>query len=73
MKKIGSRVNLSNRRSFLKTGMLAGSAATVGAVLAAGAKPVFAQGDRLTDGDIAVLRFLATVELIEADLCRRAL
>src|ERR1700753_3674543 len=48
--------------------MLAGSAATVGAVLAAGAKPVFAEGDRPTDGDIAVLRFLATVELIEADL-----
>jgi hypothetical protein len=69
VKKMENRVNPSvNRRSFLKTGMLAGSAATVGAVLAGGAKPVFAQGDRPTDGDIAVLRFLATAELIEADL-----
>ena len=69
MKKIESRVKSSvNRRSFLKTGMLAGGAATVGAVLAGSAKPAFAQGGRLTDGDIAVLRFLATAELIESDL-----
>ena len=69
MKKVESRINPSvNRRSFLKTGMLAGSAATVGAVLAGSPKPAFAQGDRLTDGDIAILRFLATAELIEADL-----
>jgi hypothetical protein len=69
VQKIESRVNPSvNRRSFLKTGMLAGSAATVGAVLADGTKPMFAQGGRLADGDIAVLRFLATAELIEADL-----
>ena len=57
-----------NRRSFLKTGVLAGGAATVGAVLAGGPKRAFAEGGRLTDGDIAVLRFLATAELIEADL-----
>jgi hypothetical protein len=57
-----------NRRSFLKTGMLAGSAATVGTVLGAGTKSALAQSDRLTEGDIAVLRFLATAELIEADL-----
>ena len=44
MKKIESRVNPSvNRRSFLKTGMLAGGAATVGAVLAGGPKPAFAE------------------------------
>ena len=68
MKKIGSEKNAAvNRRSFLKTGMLAGSAATVGAVLAGSSKPAFAQG-RLTEGDIAILRFLATAELIESDL-----
>jgi hypothetical protein len=30
--------------------------------------PAFSQDDRLTGGDIAVLRFLATAELIEAGL-----
>jgi hypothetical protein len=69
VKKIGSRVNSPvNRRSFLKTGMLAGGAATVGAVLAGSSKPALAQRYRLTDGDIAILRFLATAELIETDL-----
>ena len=57
-----------NRRSFLKTGMLAGSAATVGAGLAGSFKPAFAQGSSLTKGDVAILRMLAAAELIEADL-----
>jgi hypothetical protein len=56
-----------NRRSFLKNGMLAGSAATVGAVLAGSPKLASAQG-RLTEGDIAILRFVAAAELIESDL-----
>jgi anaerobic selenocysteine-containing dehydrogenase len=46
-----------NRRSFLKTGMLAGSAATVGAGLAGSLKPAFGQSNSLTKGDVAILRF----------------
>jgi hypothetical protein len=57
-----------NRRSFLKTGMLAGSAAAVPAGLMGGMKPAFGQGDGLHEGDVAILRFLAAAELIEADL-----
>src|ERR1700691_142814 len=57
-----------NRRSFLKTGMLAGSAATVGAGLIGSLKPAFGQSGSLTKGDVAILRMLATAELIEADL-----
>src|ERR1700744_1727704 len=57
-----------NRRSFLKTGMLAGSAATVGADLIGSLQPAFGQSSRLTKGDLAILRMLAAAELIEADL-----
>src|SRR6202044_2419940 len=57
-----------NRRSFLKTGMLAGSAATVGAGLVGSLKPAFGQSSSLTKGDVAILRMLAADELIEADL-----
>jgi hypothetical protein len=57
-----------NRRSFLKTGMLAGSAATVGVGLAGGLRPAFGQDSGLTKGDVAILRMLAAAELIEADL-----
>src|SRR5580704_10398783 len=57
-----------NRRSFLKTGMLAGSAATVGAGLVGSLKPAFGQSSSLTKGDVAILRMLAAAELIEADL-----
>jgi hypothetical protein len=61
------------RRSFLKSGMLAGGAATLGgAGLLGGGRAAFGEdrNDRreLTKGDIAVLRFLATAELIESDL-----
>ena len=69
MQKSDSSINRPvNRRSFLKTGMLAGSAATVGAGLAGSFKPAFAQGSSLTKGDVAILRMLAAAELIEADL-----
>src|ERR1700758_1988732 len=63
-----------NRRSFLKTGVLAGGAATLTAGLAASGVPAFADDhdrdhdDRLTKGDVAILRFLAAAELIESDL-----
>lgn len=59
-----------NRRSFLKGSAVAG-AATVGAGILASHLPAFAQkksGKALSAGDIAILRFLAVAELIEADL-----
>jgi Ferritin-like domain len=60
-----------NRRSLLKSGMLAGGAAVVGAGtgLFSGAK-AFGQdsGGGLNKGDVAILRFLAAAELIESDL-----
>src|ERR1700756_3183670 len=59
-----------NRRSLLKSGMLAGGAAVVGAGLFSGAKSAFDQdsGGGLTKGDVAILQFLAAAELIESDL-----
>jgi hypothetical protein len=61
-----------DRRSFMKTGLLAGGAATVGVGLLANGTLVRAQeratGERLDAGDIAILRFLAAAELIESDL-----
>jgi hypothetical protein len=59
-----------DRRSFMKSGLLAGGAVTVGAGLLA--TPARAQGrperGRLLPGDAAILRFLAAAELIESDL-----
>src|SRR5262249_21200027 len=53
-----------NRRSFLKKGALAASAATVGAGLLSNT----AQGSgRLTPGDAALLRFAAAAEILESD------
>jgi Ferritin-like domain len=61
-----------NRRSLLKSGMLAGGAAVVGAgtSLFSGGKLAFGQDSDggLTKGDVAILRFLAAAELIESDL-----
>ena len=61
-----------DRRSFMKTGVLAGGA-TLGAGLLATGTPARAQQrtperGRLNAGDAAILRFLAAAELIEADL-----
>jgi hypothetical protein len=61
-----------DRRSFLKGSLLAGSAA-VGAGLLTSATLARAQAQTQTSGplnkgDIAILRFLAAAELIEADL-----
>ena len=55
----------TNRRSFLKKGLLASTAA-VGAGLVASDAP--RPGLTATRGDIAILRLLAAAELIEADL-----
>ncbi|MBB5065485.1 hypothetical protein [Granulicella mallensis] len=60
-----------NRRSFMKSGLLAGGAATVGVGLLANGTKASAQGrseGRLNAGDAAILRFLAAAELIESDL-----
>jgi hypothetical protein len=60
-----------DRRSFMKTGVLAGGA-TLGASLLATGTPASAQQTpargRLNAGDTAILRFLAAAELIESDL-----
>jgi hypothetical protein len=57
-----------DRRSFMKSGLLAGGAATVGAGLLANAPSARAEDGSLDAGDVAILRFLAAAELIEADL-----
>ena len=54
------------RRSFLKGVGLAGAAALPGSALFA--SQAFAQSSSITDGDVAILRFLAAAELIESDL-----
>jgi hypothetical protein len=60
----------SNRRSFLKKGALAGGAIVAGAGLMSSDARAFDQdgGDKLTEGDAAILRFALAAELIEADL-----
>jgi hypothetical protein len=61
----------SNRRSFIKDGMVAAGVATVGAGLAASGVSTFGaqvSSGRLNPGDEAILRFLAAAELIESDL-----
>ncbi len=61
-----------NRRAFLKNGMVAAGAATMGAGLLAGGLPVLADEEeksgRLDRGDAAILRFLAAAEILETDL-----
>jgi hypothetical protein len=56
-----------NRRSFLKTGVAATAAATVGTTLLGRAPAASAQTGSLTAGDAAMLQFLAAGEAIEAD------
>ena len=58
-----------DRRSFMKSGLLAGGAAAVGAgLLTDGTRARAQERGRLGPGDTAILRFLAAAELIEADL-----
>jgi hypothetical protein len=61
-----------NRRSFVKGGLTAAGAATLGAGLLANATSVFADeteenSGSLTAGDAAMLRFAAAAEIIETD------
>jgi hypothetical protein len=73
MKDLTKDTNKSlNRRSFMRNGFLAGGAATIGAGILANGNLARAQDEDdtrgLDAGDIAILRFLAAAELIEADL-----
>src|SRR6516164_9003304 len=60
-----------NRRSFLKTGLAAAGAVTMGTGLLARGTAASAQqtgsSSDLTAGDAAILRFLAAGEALEAD------
>jgi hypothetical protein len=62
----------SSRRSFMRKGLVVGGAGTIGAGLLAGglSLPAFAEerSGGLTQGDVAILRLLAAVEIIESDL-----
>src|SRR5947199_433584 len=62
----------TSRRSFLQKGLVVGGAGTIGAGLLAGglSLPAFAEAESssLTRGDVAILQFLAAVEIIESDL-----
>jgi Ferritin-like domain len=73
MKEKGSIFSGSrNRRSFLKSGMVAAGAATIGTAMLPGAPVAFAQEEEdrapITKGDIAILTFLSALEQVEADL-----
>lgn len=72
MKQLGSVMkSTGNRRSFLKNGIVAAGATTVGAGLLGSGLSAFGQDDNdgeLTRGDIAILKFLQAIEQIEADL-----
>jgi Ferritin-like domain len=72
MKEKGSVFSGSrNRRSFLKTGMVAG-AATIGTAMLPASPVAFAGPENdhapITKGDIAILTFLSALEQVEADL-----
>ena len=60
-----------DRRNFLKTGLAAAGAVTMGTSLLARGTRAFAQqtssGGNLTAGDVAMLQFLAAGEALEAD------
>src|ERR1700726_1519683 len=59
----------ADRRSFLKTGAIAGTALVASATAMAQQVAAADDSDRgLTKGDVAILRLLAAVELIESDL-----
>lgn len=61
-----------DRRSFMRSGLIAGGAVAVGAGLLSNTNLARAQerasSGRLNQGDIAILRLLAAAELIESDL-----
>ena len=73
MKKVIDGVKSAvNRRSFMKNGVTATAAATLGAGLLADPTKLFGEDPRttgaLTQGDAAILRFLSAAEILETDL-----
>ena len=56
------------RRSFMKSGLLAGGAVLGAGLLAKGTLAHAQESGALNAGDVAILRFLAAAELIESDL-----
>jgi hypothetical protein len=72
MKEIAEILRTSNRRSFIKSGAVAGAAATVGAgILSSGLAALGETNHKspaITKGDTAILQFLAAAEILETDL-----
>ena len=71
MKELGNESVKNNRRTFLRKGMTAAGAATAAGMVIPG--KLFARGDdredgNLTQGDVAILRFLSAAEQVETDL-----
>jgi hypothetical protein len=60
----------TGRRSFLRKGLAVAGAGAIGTGLLTNGLPAFAQEGSalLTQGDVAILRFLAAIEIIESDL-----
>jgi Ferritin-like domain len=70
MEKTQNLNRVVNRRSLLKSGMMAGGAVAIGAGLTASNTRAFGWSDEksLSKGDAAILRFLAAAEILESDL-----
>lgn len=74
MKQNSDTAQTKDRRSFLRGGLATG-AAVIGTTVLGGGKALAQDADQEstapTQGDIAILRFLAAAELIESDLWRQ--
>jgi ferritin-like protein len=71
MKRMTNAKKSTSRRSFLRNGIVSAGAATLSATVMA--KELSAleppeEGPEITEGDVAILQFLAAAELIESDL-----
>jgi hypothetical protein len=60
--------NLLGRRSFMKRLGVAGAALPAGALLTSKTRARAEDSGRITEGDAAILRFLAAAEILETDL-----
>jgi len=71
MKRITSAKKSTSRRSFLRNGIVSAGAATLSSTVMAkelSALEPREEGPEITEGDVAILQFLAAAELIERDL-----
>jgi ferritin-like protein len=73
MKQVTSVTKGTSRRSFLRSGLVSAGAATLSATVLGQELSAFDQADAregppITEGDVAILQFLAAAELIERDL-----